>query len=178
MNWIEAHNSNLLGKGRKALDPVMQYNLSIWLLRKIWDRVPLTQKIIREKAVTIKTLSRKFNGSKGWLEKFFLRHVELKSCFDYRNQDDMREQCAKYHRYAFIRVEQDYDDFLKAQGVSKGKLIEGDLTEIIYFSGDHPFLRLKEDKRIDCYAKEGPLFEYQLMLAQNDDADIKKKEES
>lgn len=45
----------------------MEYNLSIWILRKIWDRIPLTQKIIREKGVRLKTLERKFNGSKGWL---------------------------------------------------------------------------------------------------------------
>ena len=47
LNWIEAQNNNLLGKGRKALDPGMEYNISIWILRKIWDCVPLTQKIIR-----------------------------------------------------------------------------------------------------------------------------------
>ena len=87
LNWVEAQNNNLLGKGRKALDPGMEYNLCTWILRKIWDMVPLTQKVIREKGVKMKTLQRKFNGSKGWLEKFFLRHVELKSCFDYRNQD-------------------------------------------------------------------------------------------
>lgn len=44
-------------------------------MRKIWNKVPLTQKIIRQKAATMNTLKTKFNGSKGWLEKFFLRHV-------------------------------------------------------------------------------------------------------
>ena len=169
MNWIEAQNNNLLGKGRKALDPVMEYNLSIWLLRKIWERVPLTQKVIREKAVRIKTLERKFNGSKGWLEKFFLRHVELKSCFDYRNQDDMRQECARYHRFAFVRVQNDYEDFLKAQSVSKKHLIGGDLTHLIYFKGSHPILRLEEDARIDREARGGILFEFEEMLALNKD---------
>ena len=58
---------NSLGKGRKALDPAMEFNMSVWILRKIWDQVPLTQKIIRQKAATMKTEDFQFNGSKGWL---------------------------------------------------------------------------------------------------------------
>lgn len=82
---------NALGKGRKALDPAMEFNISVWILRKIWDQVPLTQKVIRQKAATMKTQDKSFNGSKGWLEKFFLRHVELKSCFDTRTRPELRE---------------------------------------------------------------------------------------
>ena len=67
LNWVEAYQMNVLGKGRKALDPIMEYNVCIWILRKIWDQIPLTQKIIRQKAATLKTLSKPFNGSKGWL---------------------------------------------------------------------------------------------------------------
>ena len=89
-NWTEALSHNILGKGRKALDPAMEFNMSIWILKKIWNRVPLTQKIIRQKAASMSTLKRSFNGSKGWLEKFFLRHVELKSCFDFRNKNSTR----------------------------------------------------------------------------------------
>ena len=170
LNWVEAQNNNLLGKGRKALDPGMEYNLCIWILRKIWDMVPLTQKIIREKGVKMKTLQSKFNGSQGWLEKFFLRHVELKSCFDYRNQDGMREECARYHRYAFIRLEKDYEDFLRSQTVPKKHLISGDLTKLIYFKGCHPLLRIEEDKQIDKQAKTNEsLFSFSKMLELNDD---------
>jgi len=66
-SWLEAQSVNLLGKGRKALDPAMEFNMSVWILRKIWDQVPLTQKIIRQKAATMKTIQINFNGSKGWL---------------------------------------------------------------------------------------------------------------
>lgn len=55
-NWIEALSQNLLGKGRKALDPAMEFNISVWILKKIWNRVPLTQKIIRQKAASMSTL--------------------------------------------------------------------------------------------------------------------------
>ena len=74
-SWLESHSLDLLGKGRKALDPAMEFNLCVWILKKIWEKIPLTQKIIRHKASLMSTHKRKFNGSKGWLEKFFLRHV-------------------------------------------------------------------------------------------------------
>lgn len=73
--WIFAMNINALGKGRKALDPAMEFNMCVWVLRKIWDQVPLTQLTIRQKASKMKKSNKKFNASKGWLEKFFLRHV-------------------------------------------------------------------------------------------------------
>jgi hypothetical protein len=60
--------------------------MCVWILKKIWNQIPLTQKVIRQKAATMKTIENNFNGSKGWLEKFFLRHVELKSCFDIRSK--------------------------------------------------------------------------------------------
>ena len=53
----------------------MEFNMSIWILKKIWNKIPLTQKTTRQKAATMKTIANAFNGSKGWLEKFFLRHV-------------------------------------------------------------------------------------------------------
>jgi hypothetical protein len=52
---MSAMTINALGKGRKALDPAMEFNISVWILRKIWDQVPLTQKVIRQKAATMKT---------------------------------------------------------------------------------------------------------------------------
>ena len=66
-SWVSAMTVNSLGKGRKALDPTMEFNMSVWILRKIWDQIPLTQKVIRQKAATMKTEDSKFNGSKGWL---------------------------------------------------------------------------------------------------------------
>lgn len=41
--------------------------MSVWILNKIWNQVPLTQRVIRQKAATMNTLKIKFNGSKGWL---------------------------------------------------------------------------------------------------------------
>lgn len=82
--------------------------MCVWILKKIWEQVPLTQKIIRQKSIHMTTNGSKFNGSKGWLEKFFLRHIEIKSCFDTRNRGCLREECAKYHRSAFSRLMRDY----------------------------------------------------------------------
>jgi hypothetical protein len=67
LGWLEAFNLNLLGKGRKALDPVMEFNMCVWIMKKIWNQIPLTQKVIREKASTMTTIGIPFNGSKGWL---------------------------------------------------------------------------------------------------------------
>lgn len=127
----------------------MEFNISIWILKKIWNRVPLTQKIIRQKAASMSTLQKSFNGSKGWLEKYFLRHVEVKSCFDFRNKESTREECARYHHCGFARICKDYDNFLKMPQAVK-HIVQGDLEGIIYGSGTHPLLKLHLDKRLDA----------------------------
>ncbi len=66
-SWFSSYKLNILGKGRKAMDPAMEFNMSVWLLKKIWNKIPLTQKIIRQKAATMKTIKNRFTGSKGWL---------------------------------------------------------------------------------------------------------------
>lgn len=119
----------------------MEFNMGVWILKKIWNQVPLTQKVIRQKAATMKTINISFNGSKGWLEKFFLRHVELKSCFDTRSKLQMREECARYHRCAFGRVFRDYENLIKMK-VKSSSLISGNFCEIIYGQGTHPILKL------------------------------------
>lgn len=45
----------------------MEFHMCVWILKKIWEQVPLTQRVIRQKAATMKTNDIRFNGSKGWL---------------------------------------------------------------------------------------------------------------
>lgn len=91
-----------------------------------------------------------------------MRHVELKSCFDTRNRGALREECAKYHRSAFTRLMKDYESLQKLE--LGEKLMRGNFAEIIYENGDHPVLKIKQDKNLDKHKMEsGTLYDYEKL---------------
>lgn len=66
-SWFSSYKLNILGKGRKAMDPAMEFNMSVWLLKKIWNKIPLTQKNNQTKSSNYENNKNRFTGSKGWL---------------------------------------------------------------------------------------------------------------
>ena len=67
--WIEVGPERKKGGGRKIKEPEMEKKLIEWYNEKKIQNVPITSKMIKEKALLF-TNRKDFIASKGWFEKF------------------------------------------------------------------------------------------------------------
>ena len=67
--WIEVGPERKKGGGRKIKEPEMEKKLIEWYNEKKIQNVPITSKMIKEKALFF-TNRKDFIASKGWFEKF------------------------------------------------------------------------------------------------------------
>ena len=65
----KVYNKYILGGGRKIRDPEMEIKLFEWYTKLKLNNLPVTPKMIKQKALSITKYS-DFIASKGWLEKF------------------------------------------------------------------------------------------------------------
>ena len=70
--WIKVGCERKKGGGRKTKDPEMEKRLYHWYLKKSEGGVPVTAKMVKDKAIKLTTCP-DFIASKGWLDKFKIR---------------------------------------------------------------------------------------------------------
>ncbi|CAI2360206.1 unnamed protein product [Moneuplotes crassus] len=70
--WMKVGCERKKGGGRKTKDPKMEKELYAWYLNKKHQGIPVTAKMVKDKAIDLKNCD-DFIASKGWLDKFKIR---------------------------------------------------------------------------------------------------------
>lgn len=88
--WVQNGPRRKKG-GRKTHDPQMETKLCEWVrnFREIYDELP-ARKHIKETAIKFSQFPQKFKASKGWYEKFMLRHFKSEKSAS-READDAQD---------------------------------------------------------------------------------------
>lgn len=100
--WIENGPRRKKG-GRKTHDPQMEVKLYNWIdnFRKLNDEMP-SRKEIKTTALRFSRYPQKFKASKGWYEKFMLRHFSKKKKESYSEEwEDLKKRILKENNLDF-----------------------------------------------------------------------------
>jgi hypothetical protein len=104
--------------GRKTHDPQMETKLFDWIcqFKEIYKELP-SRKKIKEMAIKYSNFSNSFKASKGWYEKFMIRHFKKKeSICGNKEWNEVKQKMLKKIKKDGNQKDE-LDDFLKKEGV-------------------------------------------------------------